>query len=190
MKSRIILVLATVALLSGCKVSASNVTDDESNQFGWFSSKRVKASDVIVSKEIFPDEFNKLTVSGSFNVSVTQKTGKPKIEITTSDNIINLIETTVRNGELNIKFKKGYSVSYKKMVIHVYANSLNGISIAGSGNIDLKNGMETGNLNVDIAGSGNFTGNKLICGGDLKLSISGSGNIQTSVLVCKNINRI
>ena len=68
------------------------------------------------------------------------------MEVYTSDNIVDLLDINVVNNTLNIKFKKGVSVSYNKLEIRVSSETLNNISVAGSGNVELANGLKTDHL--------------------------------------------
>ena len=113
---------------------------------GLFGGKTVKASRNYVTKNIKVDNFTGLNLAGSPNVTYTQKAGKPEVEVYTSDNIVDLLDINVVNNTLNIKFKKGVSVSYNKLEIRVSSETLNNISVAGSGNVELANGLKTDNL--------------------------------------------
>ena len=108
--------------------------------------KTVKASRNYVTKNIKVDNFTGLNLAGSPNVTYTQKAGKPEVEVYTSDNIVDLLDINVVNNTLNIKFKKGVSVSYNKLEIRVSSETLNNISVAGSGNVELANGLKTDHL--------------------------------------------
>ena len=109
---------------------------------GLFGGKTVKASRNYVTKNIKVDNFTGLNLAGSPNVTYTQKAGKPEVEVYTSDNIVDLLDINVVNNTLNIKFKKGVSVSYNKLEIRVSSETLNNISVAGSGNVELANGLK------------------------------------------------
>ena len=144
---------------------------------GLFGGKTVKASRNYVTKNIKVDNFTGLNLAGSPNVTYTQKAGKPEVEVYTSDNIVDLLDINVVNNTLNIKFKKGVSVSYNKLEIRVSSETLNNISVAGSGNVELANGLKTGNLNVSVAGSGDIEGSNITCA-NLTASIAGSGDLK------------
>jgi hypothetical protein len=76
-------------------------------------------------------------------VTYTQKSGKPTVEVYTSDNIVDLLDIRVKDNTLYIGFKKNVSVSYNKLEVRVSAEKLNGIAVAGSGDVELKNGRMT-----------------------------------------------
>ena len=148
---------------------------------GLFGGKTVKASRNYVTKNIKVDNFTGLNLAGSPNVTYTQKAGKPEVEVYTSDNIVDLLDINVVNNTLNIKFKKGVSVSYNKLEIRVSSETLNNISVAGSGNVELDIDADnitcTGNLNVSVAGSGDIEGSNITCT-NLTASIAGSGDLK------------
>jgi hypothetical protein len=132
------------------------------------------------------DNFTKLSVAGSPDVTYTQKSGKPTVEVYTSDNIVDLLDIHVKDNTLYIGFKKNVSVSYNKLEVRVSAEKLNGIAVAGSGDVELKNGLKTDNLKIAVAGSGDISGNSISCT-DLDISIAGSGDINSSDITCNDL---
>lgn len=139
---------------------------------GLFGGKTVKASRNYVTKNIKVDNFTGLNLAGSPNVTYTQKAGKPEVEVYTSDNIVDLLDINVVNNTLNIKFKKGV---------------VNYISVAGSGNVELANGLKTDHLKVSVAGSGDIDADNITCTGNLNVSVAGSGDIEGSNITCANL---
>ena len=154
---------------------------------GLFGGKTVKASRNYVTKNIKVDNFTGLNLAGSPNVTYTQKAGKPEVEVYTSDNIVDLLDINVVNNTLNIKFKKGVNVSYNKLEIRVSSETLNNISVAGSGNVELANGLKTDHLKVSVAGSGDIDADNITCTGNLNVSVAGSGDIEGSNITCANL---
>ena len=154
---------------------------------GLFGGKTVKASRNYVTKNIKVDNFTGLNLAGSPNVTYTQKAGKPEVEVYTSDNIVDLLDINVVNNTLNIKFKKGVNVSYNKLEIRISSETLNNISVAGSGNVTLANGLKTNQLKMSVAGSGDINANNIACTNELSISIAGSGDIQGSNIICTNL---
>ena len=148
---------------------------------GTFGGKTVKASKNYVTKNIKVDNFTGLNLAGSPDVIYTQKAGKPEVEVYTSDNIVDLLDINVANNTLNIRFKKGVNVSFNKLEIRISSETLNSISIAGAGNIELANGLKTDHLKVSIAGSGDIQGSNITCT-NTEVSIAGSG---TAILTGK-----
>ena len=69
---------------------------------GGFGSKTVKASKNYVTKDIKVNNFTKLSVAGSPDVTYTQKSGKPTVEVYTSDNIVDLLDIRVKDNTLDV----------------------------------------------------------------------------------------
>ncbi len=145
------------------------------------SGNRVTGSSNYITKHIKVEKFNGLQLSGSPDVIYKQTKGKPSVEVYGQDNIVELLDIHVQDNNLVVKFKSNTSIQNRgKLEIRVSGPALNRISLSGSGDIKLANGIQTdGNLNVKINGSGDTTGNKISCN-LLSLSINGSGDMTLS----------
>ncbi len=177
---KFIAAIAIYVTLSSCTQSA-NVFNST------FGGKKIIASNTYVTKNIKVDNFEKINLAGSMNVTYVQRQGSPQVEIYTSDNIVNLLDIRVENNALCINFKKNTSVSYKKLEIKVSSENLSGVSVAGSGNFNFSKGLQTtNNFDINIAGSGNVFGNNISCK-DFTISVAGSGNINTESVKCANL---
>ena len=99
------------------------------------------------------------------------------LSIIGDDNIIPLIETVVDNGTLKIRWvgKRHFSVHYKKLKIIVNARNIDGLSVAGSGDIHAAK-LKTGELRTTIGGSGDITIGNLDAT-SLNVSLAGSGDL-------------
>ena len=173
-----------VLLLSAMLLCTSTIF----GQVFTLGNKKVKASNVYVTKQIKIDDFDRLEVGGSMDVVYKQVKGKPSLEIYTADNIVDLVKTEVVNGTLKIGFKKGYSISYNKLIIRVSSEDINAISLAGSGSIDLANGVKTNKMNISLAGSGDVMGKNIFCQEDLRIALSGSGDVSMQQLACNQFD--
>lgn len=168
-------------------ISTTACSQSKNYSSGNWSNKKVVASNTYVTKDIKVDNFKKISVAGSPDVTFTQKSGHPEVEVYTSDNIIDLLDIKVKDNTLYIGFKKNVNVSYKKLDVRVSAETLNGISVAGSGDIFLKNGLQTDdNLTINVAGSGDIKGSGIKCN-DMKVSVAGSGDINANNITCNNL---
>ena len=170
--------LTTFIAIALLAFSTTACSQQHTYRSGGFGSKTVKASKNYVTKDIKVDNFTKLSVAGSPDVTYTQKSGKPTVEVYTSDNIVDLLDIHVKDNTLYIGFKKNVSVSYNKLEVRVSAEKLNGIAVAGSGDVELKNGLKTD--------SGDISGNSISCT-DLDISIAGSGDINSSDITCNDL---
>ena len=169
--------LTTFIAIALLAFSTTACSQQHTYRSGGFGSKTVKASKNYVTKDIKVDNFTKLSVAGSPDVTYTQKSGKPTVEVYTSDNIVDLLDIHVNDNTLYIGFKKNVSVSYNKLEVRVSAEKLNGIAVAGSGDVELKNGLKT---------DGDISGNNISCT-DLDISIAGSGDINSSNITCNDL---
>lgn len=172
-----IFLLTTV--LSACAQSYSHHFNSGNS---WLGGKEVKASKNYVTKQIKVSDFDQIAVSGSLNVTYTQQSGKPKVEIYTSDNIVDLLDIYVKNGKLNLGFKKNVKVSYNKLEIRVTSEDLNTVNVAGSGDFKFTNGLKTDQLKMNVAGSGDITASNIQCSQEFTANVAGSGDIECKQL--------
>lgn len=148
--------------------------------------KSIKANGNIITTTRTVSNFDKLSVSGSFDITLIE--GKEgEISIKTSENLMDIIVTEVKEGTLNIKFEKGVQIKNVKTIqITVAYKTIEAISLAGSGDIKAELPIITNDLTLGLSGSGNI---KLaIETNNLTTSIAGSGNInltgKTGVFTC------
>lgn len=172
-----IFLLTTV--LSACAQSYSHHFNSGNS---WLGGKEVKASKNYVTKQIKISDFNQIAVSGSLDVTYTQQSGKPKVEIYTSDNIVDLLDIYVKNGKLNLGFKKNVKVSYNKLEIRVTSEDLNAVNVAGSGDFKFTNGLKTDQLKMNVAESGDITASNIQCSQGFTANVAGSGDIECKQL--------
>lgn len=172
-----IFLLTTV--LSACAQSYSHHFNSGNS---WLGGKEVKASKNYVTKQIKVSDFDQIAVSGSLDVTYTQQSGKPKVEIYTSDNIVDLLDIYVKNGKLNLGFKKNVKMSYNKLEIRVTSEDLNAVNVAGSGYFKFTNGLKTDQLKMNVAGSGDITASNIQCSQVFTANVAGSGDIECKQL--------
>ena len=190
MKQTFLVLLATFALMAGGGLKAQ--------------LKRVHGEGPAVAQERDGGKFTSVHAHGSFNITITDA-GSNAVKVEAQQNLQEFIEIENRSGELHVRQKKGYNLRPDKdIVIHITAPSLNGVYLAGSGNIKSTNQLNgsdkfqirsagSGNVDIDIetaslitaiAGSGNIT----LKGKTSELDgrIAGSGNIRAKELQSAN----
>ena len=146
----------------------------------WNSREKIKGNGHIISKNINTASYDKVLVNGFFDVEL-QSGEEGKIVIKGEENIIELITFSVDNNTLNIATEKGKYIipsSGKKIQITVPFESLNEVSLSGSGNINSKNKITTDNFICDLSGSGNIE--LTVDAKNIKASVSGSGDLMLS----------
>lgn len=137
---------------------------------------KVKGSGNVINKTRNVGAFEKVGVSGSFDVFLV-KGKEGKIDIKIEDNLLSHLVTVVDNGKLKIKWKKGVSIRTNKTTqLTVYYNDINAVGLSGSGDIIGKDLIKSNDFSVAVAGSGDI--DLHLDANNIKAAISGSGDIQ------------
>ncbi len=137
---------------------------------------KVKGSGTVINKTRNVGAFEKVGVSGSFDVFLV-KGKEGKIDIKIEDNLLSYLITEVDNGKLKIKWKKGVNIrSNKTTQLTVYYNSIDAVGLSGSGDIVGKDLIKSNDFNVAVAGSGDI--DLHLEANSVKAAISGSGDID------------
>jgi len=137
---------------------------------------RVKGSGNVINASRTVSSFEKVSVSGSFDVYLV-KGKEGKIDIKIEDNLLDYLVTEVDDGKLKIKWKKGTSINTRKgVVLTVYFEDINAISLSGSGDIVAKDIIKSDNFKVAVSGPGDIEFE--IEANTLGASVSGSGDLD------------
>ena len=150
-------------------------------------TKRIKGNAMIKTENRSVSDYDKISVAGSFDVKLA-KGKEGAISIKADENLMEYIETEVKDGHLKIQPKKGYQISSTKTIlITVPFEMVDAISLAGSGNVSSTDVLNAADLNLSLAGSGGM--DLPVSIKNLKANIAGSGNIKLSgnaeVLKCE-----
>ncbi len=101
------------------------------------------------------------------------------ITVEAQENLINEIETVVKDNKLIIK-TDGCIKTKEPVTISLSMPDLNKISVSGSGNVTQIGDLNFNSLQLTISGSGKITLNDIYVTHSLDNNISGSGNITLS----------
>lgn len=167
-----LIILSTVWILSGIFTSGCIVID-----LNGCSAQRVKGSGNVISESRQLPEFREIRLEGQGKVALTQG-NQSSLEVTTDDNILPFIETEVKNGKLVISREKGKNLRPTKLNFTITVKDLEGISIAGSGDVSCNNKLVSDDFYAKISGSGDIT--LSVDTAHLESDISGSGSIYLS----------
>ncbi len=171
----------------------------------FFGNKSVQGSGhaVSVKRELSP--FHQISIALPGTVELIQGSNE-NIVIDADDNLIPLIETVVKSGELSVRAVKGVTLAHAgKIRITLNARSIDALSLAGSadltgarlqsprfkgdiagaGSITIQN-LQCDNVSVSIAGSGRFEVHGAAKAMDV--SIAGSGDVLTSGMSVQDVN--
>jgi hypothetical protein len=156
----------------------------KSSALGW---ETIKGNGILKKETRQASGYTGVSSSGPMNVYVAYGTSST-ITVEADENLLPYIETSVEDGKLIIKTKKGYNLKTKeKLVVNVSLTKLTSLGVSGSGNIDGDGAFSNaGKTNISVSGSGNI---KLGFAdiSELNVSISGSGNIDLRGKQCNNI---
>ncbi|MEL4454515.1 head GIN domain-containing protein [Lutimonas vermicola] len=146
--------------------------------FGTSYAQKVKGNGKIINKTRTVGSFDGVGVSGSFDVFLVAGE-EGKLDISVEENLEPYLITEVKDGTLNIKWKKGTNIrTSAKTTVTVHFKNINSLAMAGSGDIIGKDKIKGNSLNVALAGSGDIDVEMDVQ--QLKTAISGSGDIEFS----------
>jgi hypothetical protein len=126
--------------------------------------------------------FSRIDLAGSPEVEVAVGPDA-SVAVTTDDNILPIIETTVEGETLKIDSKHSYSTRLGVKVV-VTVPALNGVAVFGSGNMHVA-GLKAGDMDAKVTGSGDVVLKGVV--DRLKASITGSGDLRAVDLAAKNV---
>jgi hypothetical protein len=189
--------LTTLAVVLALTVSCSA-------QWG----KKVKGNGNTVTIDRSTSDYEAIAVSGWFDVDLVEGE-EGKLTIEGESNLLEYIVTEVKNGKLVLKTEKGVNLKPSNwnsgIRITVPVESVNSISLSGSGDIVGKKTIKTDQLSTAMSGSGDITldveassvdasmsgsGDITFSGrtSDFEATISGSGDIKAFELEADNVN--
>jgi len=142
-------------------------------QNGW--GNKINGKGNIISKNFDLDEFSSIGLGVSGDLILTQGSTQ-SVRIEAQANIIDAISTKVKHGEWDIKFTERIG-NHKGIKIYVTMETLEDLSLGGSGNITCTNKFKNlSDVDIALGGSGNITMDLVVK--DLDVSLGGSGNIE------------
>lgn len=131
----------------------------------------------IVTEERNVTGFTDIDSKGSFNVFVTQGSTY-KVMLEGGQNILNVVETTVKDKELIIKVKNGRVISNNtEITVYITMPDIQSLEVSGSGDIDVQHDLITSDINLKVSGSGSIHVPYMEAD-ELEAKISGSGRID------------
>jgi len=102
-----------------------------------------------------------------------------KVELKGDEDLLDIIETTVKNDRLYIKKENWRFRSNGRVTVYVTMKEIDGLSVSGSGVLHTDGPIDCDELDLSVSGSGKLDINKLSAD-VIDCSISGSGNIYVS----------
>jgi hypothetical protein len=118
-------------------------------------------------------DFSGIHIKGSADVSISQGV-EQRVEVRAPQNIIDLLNTSVRNNTWEVSFE--HCIRVRDLEISIITPTINSINISGSGNVVSRNNINVDQLEININGSGDVE--LMLNCKELTTSISGSGNVK------------
>ena len=153
---------------------------------GFSSTRATRGDGNVVSSEKTVSEFQKINSVGTANVRF-HASDKHRVVVTVDANLYEYVEISTRNGVLHIEIKAKGEQRRRNRFIHidkkptqfvvdVYAPTLSGVSIAGSGSFTAVDKVVAPTFAATVAGSGRISGT--FESSNFSGKISGSGSIN------------
>ena len=142
----------------------------------WGNGKKVKGNGDITTLKISQGAYDGLKATGPMDFKLVE--GKEgEISITGDSNLLEYIETKVVNNNLVVKAKEGFNLKpTKTIVVTIPYETLERVSLAGSGDIENSGTIKSKDFQVSLTGSGDI--NLKVTAETINSSISGSGDIE------------
>jgi hypothetical protein len=170
----------------------------------WNSKNRIKGNGILKTEKRVTANYDEIKVAGFFDV-VLVSGPEGNITVEAEENLLQYIKIEVKGSVLSVFIDKNINLSTnKKLLITIPFESLDAVSLVGSGDITSKNTIKAKQFKSALSGSGNITldidaidTEALVSGsGDLILrgksqqldtALSGSGDINTAELKTDNV---
>ena len=142
----------------------------------------IRGNGNIVNEEREISQFNKIDVSGRFDVDI--EVGKSvSLVITAEDNLLKYIKTKVRNNTLIITTKENLHPR-DDLVLKITTPKLNEIDCSGANDLTIAN-VKTDKFSIDLSGAGSIEIN-----GKAKkfyIDISGAADLDASEFIVEDV---
>ena len=178
------ILISTVAVLCMALVSCTINVDGDS-----FGGKTVKGDGNIVTKTYDVSAFDEISIALPATVNFTVSDDYT-CNVRVDENIMACLDIRVKDNDLQLgklKEHKNTRLKATEFVIEVTAPSLNDISLAGSGTLNVLSPLEGKGLEADLAGSGDIVFHQTLTVQEIDLSVAGSGNLTCNELIADKL---
>jgi hypothetical protein len=142
------------------------------------SSDAIRGNKVIIEKDIAVSDYSEIhfSVPGELVYRQMQE-DTLSFRISTDENILPLLDIEIDGTCLKIKRRKHVNIHPSQLRIYTCSAHLNGLRVAGSGKVYLKEKITSDRMSILVSGSGDVASDDLSCK-EMDMNISGSGNIR------------
>ena len=143
----------------------------------WSSNQKIKGNGKVISEKRTTASYDGIAITGFFDVElVSGKEGN--ITIKGEENLLSYIKVEVIDKVLKISTEKNKYISTSKgseIVIVVPFESIDQVSLTGSGDVVTKNSIKSKSFSAKLIGSGDMNLN--VESSDFDVNLSGSGDM-------------
>lgn len=143
--------------------------------------KKVKGNGNVVTIERSVGDYDAVASAGWFDVELVSGQ-EGELTLKGEENLLEYIKTEVKDGKLVIKTEKGVNLRPSNwnsgILITVPVETINSVSLSGSGDVVSKTTIRSDDFKASVAGSGDVS--LTVEATRLKASLSGSGDIDLS----------
>lgn len=176
--AKIAIFFLTVAGLSSCYIRLSD------KRIEMFKESFGAGSKTAVNKTFHPGAYRNLCISNSWDKVFVQSDDSVRVEITTSDDVIDLARVELDGNTLVIGYDGHFSRIFSPVhKVVVYGPLPDSLFLRGSGDALLR-GIRGDSLFLAASGSGDVTLEPAELAGRLTLLLQGSGDLNVSMLRC------
>lgn len=144
-----------------------------------WGGKKIKGNGNVVTIERSVGEYESIASAGWFDVILVDGI-EGTITLKGEENLLEYIETEVKNGKLTIKKEKGVQLKSSNwkggIEVTIPIEEINAVSLAGSGDVVSKTTIKTDTFKASLAGSGDV--NLAVEATNFEASLSGSGDME------------
>lgn len=155
-----------------CSLLLTTITYEQ-----WSYNQKIKGNGKVISEKRTTASYDGIAITGFFDVElVSGKEGN--ITIKGEENLLSYIKVEVVDKVLKISTEKNKYISSSKgseIVIAVPFESINQVSLTGSGDVVTKNSIKSKSFSAKLIGSGNM--NLDVESNDFDVNLSGSGDM-------------
>ncbi len=121
---------------------------------GWFG--KIKGNGNVITEKRSTEAYDGISVGGSFEVKLVSGS-EGNITLEGEENILEVVETEVKNGQLKIRFRDHANVqTHKRIKVTVPFKDLSSVTLAGSGEVYSDVTVHAPTFEAKVSGSGNI----------------------------------
>jgi hypothetical protein len=148
----------------------------------WDNKNQVQGSGVAKTEPRDVEKFDELSLMGGMDAVVTIG-DRQSVSIEADDNVLPIIETKVEDGKLIVQPTESYNPK-TPVKLTITVTQIRGVSVNGSGDVDVDGLNGASSFAVAINGSGDVTAKG--SADSVSVAVRGSGDVKLQDLQAKN----